>query len=358
MNINKHPIYLNMMFFILLCGLMFFADANLFIITYIALFIFVTLRTLITPSTGKVRRYLVISYFAIMILQVIMVNSIVFGETAVVESVYIHLFRRLVAVAMLLLPLLVSRYIIAGKYAHFYLPTIEETATIGFSELIDVAEGVKRTIADTTETGKKLSINNILEVAADISRHDSFSYINNGSLTDDYFQKTMDSLSDPNIYLVISKTGSPASEIISVFTQKQYNHASLSFDKELKTAISYNGGEKVYPPGLNAEMIEFFSKTPGAKILIYSLPCPTEKKILMIDKIKEINQQGSAYNMLGLLLKRSYKPNIMFCSQFVYKMIDYAGLSYFSKADGKVSPTDLVELDYYKKLRFEKEIEL
>ena len=345
----------NVLFVALLFGLMLFATQWLFIITYIALFIFVTLRTLITPSQGKTRRYLVISYFTILILQIAVADVFVLDEY--ITNIE-HFPRRVLAVVMLMLPVIISRYILAGKYAHFYLPSIEDAAAIGFSELADTAGDLKSTAEIAMQTREKLSLNNVKEVVADLSRHSSFNYINNGSLTDEYFTKANESLADPNIYLIISKTGSPASEIISVFTQKQYNHASLSFDKNLQTTISYNGGEKVYPPGLNAEMIEYFCKTPNSRILIYSLPCPAEKKIQLINKVKEINDEGSAYNMLGLVIKRSYKHNIMFCSQFVYKMLDYAGLAYFSKSDGKVSPTDLIELDYYKKLKFEKEINL
>jgi len=355
MNLNHHLTLLNILFFIFLFGLMLFATQWLFIITYVALFVFVTLRTLVTPSQGNTRRYLVISYFTILILQIAVADVFVLDEY--ITNIE-HLPRRVLAIAMLMLPMLISRYILAGKYAHFYLPSVEETVTIGFTELLDTAEELKHATEMAMQTRKKLRFNNIKEVVADLSRHSSFNYINNGSLTDEYFIKAHESLSDPHIYLIISRTGSPASEIISAFTQKQYNHASLSFDKNLQTTISYNGGEKVYPPGLNAEMIEYFCKTSNASILIYSLPCSIEKKTLLIDKVKEINNEGSAYNMLGLVIKRSYKHNIMFCSQFVYKMIDYAGLTYFSKPDGKVSPTDLIELDYYKKLKFEREIKL
>ena len=118
-----------------------------------------------------------------------------------------------------------------------------------------------------------MSSDNLKSVLDDLPRHDSFRYINNGSLTAEYFAEAAKSLADPHVYIVISNTVSVASEIISVFTQRQYNHASLSFDRELRTIISYNGGERVYPPGLNHEMITFFNKKPGASILIYSLDC-------------------------------------------------------------------------------------
>jgi hypothetical protein len=160
------------------------------------------------------------------------------------------------------------------------------------------------------------------------------------------------------MYIVVSNTGSAASEFISIFTRKQYNHASLSFDAELKTIISYNGGERVYPPGLNHETVEYFNKKSGASILVYALDAPAEQKRLIIDKVKEINREGSAYNLMGLIFKYSHKPNILFCSQFVYKMLDLAGLAYFAKKPGEVKPTDLIELDYYRKLSFAFEMRL
>ena len=355
MYIEKHIDLLNKVFLIFISlGLLFFANEVLFFMSYLALFVFVTLRTLITPSHAGFKRYLILSYTVIVVLQIIMVENIVFSDYAAEGSWY--LLRRFLAVAMLLLPILVSRFIIAGKYSNFSMPSAGESFTIAISALTDVAAKIRSYGASARHTTKKLRRENLMAVLSDIPRHDSFNYINNGSLTKEYFSKAAASISDPNIYLVISKTGSPASEIISAFTGKHYNHASLSFDRDLQTTISYNGGAKVYPPGLNMEMIEFFSQSPDAKILVYSLPCPAHKKQLLLDKIAEINTEGSAYNMLGLLIHRSYKPNIMFCSQFVYKMIDYAGLSYFSKRDSWVSPTDLIELDYYKKLKFEKEI--
>jgi hypothetical protein len=163
-------------------------------------------------------------------------------------------------------------------------------------------------------------------------------------------------LDDLNIYIVISNTGSPASEIISMFTRRQYNHVSLSFDKKLKTIISYNGGEKIYSPGLNMETIKYFNKKEDSSIIVYSLPIAKEKKEIIIGKIREINEQGNAYNILGLVLKFSFKPNIMFCSQFVYKMLKIAEINYFDKKEDQVKPADFIELDYDRKLKYEYKI--
>jgi hypothetical protein len=165
-------------------------------------------------------------------------------------------------------------------------------------------------------------------------------------------------LSDPHMYLVLSSTGSAANEVISVFTNKTHNHASLSFDRNLETTISYNGGDRVYPPGLNPEMISHLTKGDEASVFVYSLKCTAEQKASIIGRVREINENGSAYNMIGLVAKRSYRPNIMFCSQFVYRMLSLAGLTYFEKRDGRVQPTDFVTEDYRRALAFEYELEI
>src|SRR5699024_11238293 len=101
------------------------------------------------------------------------------------------------------------------------------------------------------------------------------------------------SLEDEHLYIVLSSTGSPASELISLFTNKAYNHVSLSFDKELKTIISYNGGESISPPGLNQEQLIYFNKKNDASIIVYRIAASKENKQVIIDKIKEINKISS-----------------------------------------------------------------
>jgi hypothetical protein len=222
-----------------------------------------------------------------------------------------------------------------------------------FNELVENIESIKKII----EKGQKtFSKENMEKLLTDLPRHNSFRYINQGSLTEKYFELAYQTLNDLNIYIVVSNTGSPASEIISIFTRKQYNHVSLSFDKELKTIVSYNGGEKIYPPGLNMEIVKYFNKKQDSSIIVYSTPIFAEKKRKIIDQIKDINRQGNAYNLFGLIFKFSFKPNILFCSQFVYKMLKSVGINYIEKNDGQIKPTDLIELDYYRKLKYEYEI--
>ncbi|MDR0670070.1 MAG: hypothetical protein LBF95_08310 [Treponema sp.] len=251
------------------------------------------------------------------------------------------------------MPFTVDGMINRSAGGKFLLPSVADIKVFTFNEVIENIESVKKVIEKGQKTFSKENMNELL---ADLPRHDSFRYINKGSLTGEYFELAYQTLDDLNVYIVISNTGSPASEIISIFTRKQYNHVSLSFDRELKTIVSYNGGEKIYPPGLNMEMVTYLNKKDDSAIVVYSLPVTREQKKIMIDKIGEINEQGNAYNILGLVLKFSFRPNILFCSQFVYKMLKTADVNYFDRKEGQIKPTDFIELDYDRKLKYEYKI--
>lgn len=345
----------NILLAFLTAGAFLYGNTLIFIMIYTAVLVIAVIRTICASSKKRIKIGLIIAFFAVYVLQVYAGSELI-GEIAQQMPLWRALLRRFFAVALAFFPILINRYVTVGKYSQLYLPSLQEVATVSFSELKANADHLADVVETISMTGKSLSQDNLKEIIEDLPRHDSFRYINDGSLTEAYFQRAVQSLDDPFIYVIVSSTGSAASELISVFTQKQYNHASLSFDKELATIISYNGGERVYPPGLNQEMISFFNKKKDASILVYRLACRQAQKKKILDKVEEINQEGSAYNMIGLVTKYSHKPNIMFCSQFVYQMLKMAGLAYFDKKDGRVQPTELIEMDYRRKLEFVYEI--
>ena len=336
-----------------LVGFFFYGNQELFTLSYIFSYIFVLIRAVSISSQKRLKLLMAVSYTLFLVL-LLSLNDFIYSYQ---EDMGLKLyFSRLFSVAGIAIPFVLERFFIVNKYASFYMPSLQDITTLSFNEAKQNKEKMVCMLKGIQKLGGKVSPKSLEELLSDLPRHNSFHYINNGTLTQEYFEAAYQTLADLHIYIVISNTGSAASELISVFTHKQYNHASLSFDADLKTIISYNGGEKVYPPGLNYETIEFFNKKEDASIIVYSLTVTEEQKRLLIDKIKEINTEGSAYNILGLIFKYSYRANIMFCSQFVYKMLKLAGAQYFEKAEGKVTPTDLVELDYHRKLQYAYEI--
>lgn len=337
----------------LLAGLFIFANLPIMIITCSYLAVVMLIRTWLGGFSKDAKIGLSIAYGLVTAIQIVFNAAVVFqlgGEG------FLHYLSKLFAVAMVLLPYAVERFVTANKNAEFYLPSVEDITAISFAEIRNSQDKITEIMQSVSKVAESASTENLKTALGDLHRHSATHYINNGTLTEAYFDRASASLEDPHLYIVISNTGSAASEIISIFTQKQYNHASLSFDRDLDTIISYNGGANVYPPGMNMEMLEQFHQKEDASVLVYSLPITKEQKKVVLDKVAEINCQGSAYNITGLVVKRSYKPNIMFCSQFVYKMLKLAGVQYFDKKDGEVRPTDFIELDYYRKLAFIDEI--
>lgn len=352
-NIKIYHIILKACIVVVALGFFLYGNQPLFGLAYVFSYIFVVLRAFSIPSKKRLKLLMVVSYTLLLVLLMTFIKIIDFSAINGFKSV----FGRLFSVAGVLMPFVLERFFVVNKYITFYMPSLQEVSTFSLNEMKNNKDAIIQGVLGLKKVGKSVSLNHAETIVTDLPRHNSFRYINKGSLTEDYFNVAYDTLDDFGVYIVISNTGSAASELISVFTKKQYNHASLAFDADLKTIVSYNGGERVYPPGLNREMIEFFNKKEEASIIVYRLEVTANQKKKMIDQIRIINEEGSAYNILGLIFKYSHKSNIMFCSQFVYKMLKSVGLAYFEKPENTITPTDLVELDYYRKLTYVCEIE-
>jgi hypothetical protein len=338
------------LFALLLTVLFFSNNYVLFQLAYIFTFLALVVYNFLIKGTAKHKVLLFTIFSMVVIFQIVYNNLVIFAEG---NTVFASVTGRIIGLILVPAPFIFNKVIAESADSKSYLPSVQNLSVFTFNELLGNIAAINNIIKQGQENMSKENIDALMK---DLPRHSSFRYINKGSLTDEYFDAACKTLRDLNLYIVISNTGSPASEIISMFTRKKYNHASLSFDRDLKTIISYNGGGNIYPPGLNMEMVKYFNKKQDSSILVYSLPMGAEKKRAIIEKLRKINAEGNAYNLFGLVLKFSFKPNIMFCSQFVYKMLKEAGVHYFEKAESKIKPTDLIELDYDRKLNFEYKI--
>lgn len=159
--------------------------------------------------------------------------------------------------------------------------------------------------------GRKLSRNNLREIIQDLPRHNAFAYINNGTLPESYFREVVHTLQNGYMYLVITQSKSASSEVIGAFTDRKYNHVSLSFDRELHTIISYNGGEQVAPPGLNAEVLEQLTKREGASVMVYRLLATYEQKKQYLIKSGKSTAKEVRIIFWGWCLK--LHPNPILC---------------------------------------------
>lgn len=332
---------------IMMFSLIFSKTPTVFVVIYALSTAILILHILFTKHNRKVKSIFTIIYTVILVLQEVYISVGVFNQ----QEFWLALFiKKLIAIIIIFIPYFI-------RYLH-YIYTIEhqfskdELSSISFDMIRDVVKR-KNNYKNTLQKSKlALSKNNINEIVNDMPRHSYIKYLNKNVLNENYFADCENSLTDEHIYIIISSTGSSASELISLFTRKTYNHVSISFDKELKTTVSYNGGENVTLPGLNQEQLQSFNKKNDASIMVYQISVPKENKKVMIEKIREINQKGSAYNLVGLVTKISLRPNIMFCSQFVYNILKVGNAHYFDADQTKVKPTDFIEKDYYRKLQF------
>jgi Orthopoxvirus protein of unknown function (DUF830). len=350
---------LSVLLIVLLCamtaGIFISGNFVMFILAYLFLFAIMLFRSLYAAETLNTRLLYIGVYTAVMIMQIVYTTLITFAYES--DSQVFMLFK-LTSAAIILVSPIIERLFFARNSREFFMPSAQDFAVVTYAQLVHDRDKIMEAANSAQKAGHAFSKENLSKVLEPLQQHSSFRYVNNGNLTDEYFKTAYDSLDDESIYIVLTDSGSPASELISVFTKKRFNHVSLSFDRNLETIVSYNGGEDVYMPGMNHEMVECFNKKADSSIMVYRLNAPKQQKQSMIEKIQQINREGSAYNLLGLVFKYSFKPNIMFCSQFVYKMLQHAGLAYFEKRSTDVKPTDLVELDYYRKLEFSFEIRL
>lgn len=258
----------------------------------------------------------------------------------------------------LLLCTFLFHFILQQKVEHYCVAPILADGMLSFEDMRFIKQRIDYKYDMAKRVGAVLSPTSVRDILLELPRNCSIRYVNKDSLSDQYMENLNNSLSHPYVYLILSDTGSVASNYISILTNKPYNHISISFEPALKTLISYNGGEKLAPPGLNPEMIEWFYKKEDASIRVYRLPVTLEQKQGMIDKIYQINEEGSAYNVVGMALGKSLQPNIMVCSEFVYGLLKSVGAEYFQKPPLEIKPTDMIELDYERKLQYVETIQL
>lgn len=322
-----------------------FGNLPLFIVSNALIAAFLFIKALSLPQY-RIGLKLVLSsaYGVVLTLQIVFETLVVFADNP-----WGHVLLRLVAAGLLPIPFLLEQLVLRNQQF--------ELTTISLATFQQNRTRINQVVTQTGHVRQVLSLPHLQALFSDLHRHSLVQYHNTDSLDQAYFQRATAALSDPYLYLVISNTGSAASEMIGLFTQKQFNHASLSFDADLTTLLSYNGGARVYPPGLNPEMVQAFHQKADASVLVYRLPVTLTQKEKVLATVQEINATGSAYNILGLVTKHSLRRNMMFCSQFVYRMLQIGGVAYFQKQPGEVRPTDFVELDYHRQLEFVQEIQ-
>lgn len=152
------------------------------------------------------------------------------------------------------------------------------------------------------------------------------------------------------VYVMISKTSTLPSNVIKMWTRQPYAHTSLALDIELNEMYSF-ARKKLRNPfncGFISEDITtgVFGRDVDTKCRIGRLWVTSNqyKKIVKIlDKFKQ-EKAFYKYNYIGIFgiminkaVERKYN---YFCSQFVFTVLQKAGVEMFDKKPGLVRPED------------------
>lgn len=167
------------------------------------------------------------------------------------------------------------------------------------------------------------------------------------------------------VYIMLSDTGTLFSNLIKSYTKAPYNHASLSFDPELKQMYSFgrkHPNNPLYGGFVKEDIFTgTYSKYKDTTCVIYKLPV-TEREMKKMTRILAVfirNDNKFLYNFLGVMGISLNEPvefsNSYFCSQFVAEVLNRSGIKLWNKLAALVTPDDFrnndrLELIYEGKL--------
>ncbi len=152
------------------------------------------------------------------------------------------------------------------------------------------------------------------------------------------------------VYVCLSKTSTLPSNVIKLWTKEPYAHTSLALDMELNEMYSF-ARKRLHNPfycGLIMEDITtgVFGRDVDTMCLILRIWVTADefKRIRRIlsgfwqnKNLYKYNYIGIAGVMFGKAVERRYN---YFCSQFVYSVLQRAGVELFKKKPGLVRPED------------------
>lgn len=153
-----------------------------------------------------------------------------------------------------------------------------------------------------------------------------------------------------SVYILLTNTGTLFTRMIRVYTRAPYNHASISFDRELTELYSF-GRKNPYNPidgGFVREDIRTgtFSRYPNTTCVIYELKV-SEREVEKMKRVLNVfirSREKYLYNLLGIVGVAFKEPvefsNSYFCSQFVAEILHRSGIKIWNKLPALVTPDD------------------
>lgn len=160
---------------------------------------------------------------------------------------------------------------------------------------------------------------------------------------------------DQSVFILLTNTGTLFTKVIQGYTRAPYNHASISFNRELSELYSF--GRKNPNNPLNGGFVKedlqtgTFSKYPNTTCVIYELRV-TERDVAKMKRVLQAfirKNHKYFYNILGVLGIALKEPiefsNSYFCSQFVAEILQRSGVRLWDKLPALVTPDDFRQCD-------------
>ncbi|HEY4432294.1 MAG TPA: hypothetical protein VGN87_14790 [Paenibacillus sp.] len=163
---------------------------------------------------------------------------------------------------------------------------------------------------------------------------------------------------DESVFILLTNTGTLFTKLIQGYTKAPYNHASISFNRELSELYSF--GRKHPSNPLNGGFVKediktgTFSKYPNTTCVLYELQV-TPREVVKMERVLQVfirSRQKYLYNILGVIGIALKEPvefsNSYFCSQFVAEILERSGIKLWNKLPALVTPDDFRQSDRLK----------
>ncbi len=152
------------------------------------------------------------------------------------------------------------------------------------------------------------------------------------------------------IYIILSRSGTLLSHMVSTVTDDKYTHASLAFDESLTTLYSSSrkNGYTMFPAGPCREFLNrgVFSLHEDIPCAVYALEVSDEVYSRALRRAERyVNwEKYFHFNIIGLLLCwlniRMHRRHHYFCSQFVGEVLASSGALALPKDASIMRPAD------------------
>ncbi len=156
------------------------------------------------------------------------------------------------------------------------------------------------------------------------------------------------------IYIVLTKTNTVLSRIISVIKNDDYTHSSISLNKDLNSMYSF-GRKNSYNPFVGRFVEENLDKGVygwhrNLKGMVLEIEVTAEQYERAEKLLNEFifNSDNYKYNYIGLINslfnKEKYYDDRFLCSEFVYYILNKIGAANLNKSRNLVRPQDFLKL--------------